>query len=639
MGPIAPCLSPVFNMCGICGFTGTPDETSLRKMTDSILHRGPDEDGFYSDGQINLGMRRLSIIDLSGGHQPIHNEDKSVWTVFNGEIYNFQELRRELVEKGHSFYTDHSDTEAIVHLYEEYGNTFAHKINGMFAIALWDKKLERLLLIRDRMGVKPLFYACINNSLVFGSEIKAILEHPAYKRGVNHEGLYHYFTFKNIPAPLTAFEGIYTLLPGEMLISADGNITKERWWKIMFNEDEQMEEVYAKDRIFSLLEDATRLRMISDVPFGAYLSGGVDSSAIVALMTRFTDKPVKTFSLGYEDELKNKEADLYYARKVSAAYKTEHYEYIMSYRELLEDIEDVLGAFDQPFSGTISTFFLSKLIRKHVKVALSGDGADELFGSYLSHRTARPMHHYSRLKAEVKAKVKTEAEVKAAADRGLFAPCDLKFLEELYDKSGGDEVNWRYSQYLFSDAEKNRLLSDQFKSSIDGMASLSVVRKSFIGLTSKDPLNRILEMEWNTQLPDQVLAFVDFLSMAHSVEIRSPFLDYRLVEFAATVPGSMKIRDGNFKDILKKAVAPLLPEGITTRPKEGFVLPVFNWMLEKMRGYSMDMLSERRLKKHGLLNITEVGEIINRYNSGDRNYAGRIWNLMMFQLWWERYFG
>lgn len=622
-------------MCGICGFTGAPDEISLRKMTDSILHRGPDEDGFYSDGRINLGMRRLSIIDLAGGHQPIHNEDKSIWTVFNGEIYNFLELRSELAEKGHSFYTDHSDTEAIVHLYEEYGEAFAHKINGMFAIALWDKKRDRLLLLRDRMGVKPLFYAYVNNTLLFGSEIKTILEHPAYKRGINPEALYHYFTFKNIPAPLTAFEGIHSLLPGERLIYSRGNITKERWWKIRFNENEDSDEAEVKVKILSLLEDATRLRMISDVPFGAYLSGGVDSSAVVALMTRFTDKPVKTFSLGYEDELKNKEADLYYARKVSAAYKTEHHEYIMSYRELLEDIEAVIGAFDQPFSGTISTFFLSKLIREHVKVALSGDGADELFGSYLSHRAARPMHHYSRLKAEGR----TEAELKAEAEKGLFAPCDMKFLEELYDKSGGAEASWRYSLYLFSDAEKSGLLSDQFKAYAGGADSLSVVRKSFGGLTSKDPLNRMLEMEWNTQLPDQVLAFVDFLSMAHSVEIRSPFLDYRLVEFAATIPGDLKIRNGNVKDILKKAVGPLLPEGITTRPKEGFVLPVFDWMLEKMKAYSMDMLSEKRLKRHGLLQIRTVKDIINKYNAGDRSYAGRIWNLMMFQLWWERYFG
>lgn len=622
-------------MCGICGFTGKPDEVSLRSMTNSIRHRGPDEDGFYSDGKVNLGIRRLSIIDVDTGHQPIHNEDKSIWTVFNGEIYNFQELRKDLEAKGHKFYTDHSDTEVIVHLYEEYGNNFLHKINGMFGITLWDKREDKLLLARDRMGVKPLFYAQANSAFIFGSEIKAILAHPMYSRDINYEALYHYFTFKNIPAPMTVFNGVYSILPGEMLTFSNDKISKNRWWKIKFCESERYDEVYVKEKILSLLEDATRLRMISDVPFGAYLSGGVDSSSVVALMTRFSDKPIKTFSLGYEDELKNKEADLYYARKVSQAYKTEHYEYIMSHKELTDDIENVIGAFDQPFSGTISTFFLTKLIKKHVKVALSGDGADELFGSYLSHRVAQPMFHFKRLYDKVKDSSITEDE------RGLFKPCDIKFLEELFNKSDGDEIRWRCNLYLFSDIEKSSLLSDNFRNQLSNndTDSFSLVKRNFDELTASNPLNRILEMEWNTQLPDQVLAFVDFLSMAHSVEIRSPFLDYRLVEFAATIPGSMKIKEGNVKDILKKTVEPLLPEGITKRPKEGFVLPVFDWMMEKLKEYSFDMLSENRLKKHNLLNSDTVQDILQKYHAGNRSYAAKVWNLMMFQIWWEEYFG
>ncbi len=620
-------------MCGICGFTGVPDKTIISRMTNSIIHRGPDEEGFYTDGKVNLGIRRLSIIDVNTGHQPIHNEDKSIWTVFNGEIYNFQELRKDLEAKGHKFYTDHSDTEVIVHLYEEYGNNFLHKINGMFGIALWDKREDKLLLARDRMGVKPLFYAQANSAFIFGSEIKAILAHPMYSRDINYEALYHYFTLKNIPAPMTAFNGIYSVLPGEMLTFSNDKISKDRWWKIKFCESERYDEVYVKEKILSLLEDATRLRMISDVPFGAYLSGGVDSSSIVALMTKFSDKPVKTFSLGYEDELKNKEADLYYARKISETYKTDHYEYIMSHKELTDDIEDVIGAFDQPFSGTISTFFLTKLIKKHIKVALSGDGADELFGSYLSHRVAQPIFHFKRLYDKVKDSSITEEE------RRLFKPCDIKFLEELFNKSDGDEIRWRYGLYLFSDKEKREFLSDNFLSKIDNASSYSLVAYNFDSLTAKNPLNRILEMEWNTQLPDQVLAFVDFLSMAHSVEIRSPFLDYRLVEFMATIPGSMKIKNGNVKDILKKSVEGLLPDGITKRSKEGFVLPVFDWMVEKMKDYSKNMLSHERLKKHGLFNANTVENILEGYYSGNRNNAGKLWNLMMFQVWWEKYFG
>jgi asparagine synthase (glutamine-hydrolysing) len=619
-------------MCGICGFTGKKNEAVLRRMAESIIHRGPDEDGFYSDGEINLGIRRLSIIDVETGHQPVHNEDQTIWTVFNGEIYNFKELRKELEEKGHNFYTDHSDTELIVHLYEDLGNDFTHKLNGMFAIALWDKRKKKLFLIRDRMGVKPLFYTMVNNHLVFGSEIKAILAYPDYCRDMNTDAIYHYFTFKNIPAPLTAFKGVYSLLPGEILTFSDAQLSKQRWWKIRFNENQGYDEVDLKEELLALLEDATRLRMRSDVPFGAYLSGGVDSSTIVALMTRFSDKPILTFSLGYEDEFKNKETDLFYARKVSEAFKTEHYEYVMSYKELVEEIENVIGAFDQPFSGTISTYFLTKLIAKHVKVALSGDAADELFGSYLSHRVAQPMFHFPRLYGKLKNNALTEKE------RDLLKPCDVGFLDDLYRRSGGDEVKWRYLLGVFTDEEKAQLLTEDFKAKLNHTSSFRLFEEYFKNTTSKDPLNRMLEMEWNTQLPDQVLAFVDFLSMAHSVEIRSPFLDYRLVEFVATIPGDMKIRNGNVKDILKKTVEPLIPHGITNRPKEGFVLPIFDWMVEKLKDYSVDVLSEKRLKKHHLLNTKVVKNILDDYYSGNKSVAGKVWNLMMFQVWWERYF-
>lgn len=620
-------------MCGICGFTGKKDEHVVKEMARTIKHRGPDDKGFYFDGLVNLGVSRLSIVDIEGGRQPISNEDGSVWVVFNGEIYNHVELRQQISEKGHTFMTNHSDTEVIVHLYEEYGTDFVHKMNGMFAIALWDKKNESLFLIRDRMGVKPLFYAYINGTLIFGSEIKAILAHPAYSRMISYEAVYHYFSLKNIPSPMTAFKDIYSLLPGEIIVCSKNKLSKHRWWRIKFSENNSLDEEYIKGNILYLLNDATAFRMRSDVPVGAYLSGGVDSSSVVALMARHTDKTIKTFSLGYEDELKNKEADLYYARKVSEAYKTEHHEYIMSYKELIDDIGNVIAAFDQPFSGTISTYFLTKLISKHVKVALSGDGADELFGSYFSHRVAQPIFHFKRFYDKAVAGVLTEDE------KRLFAPCDISFLKSIYDKSEGDEVLWRYSLYLFSDIDKENLLSGHFKSHLNGTSSLSVVKKYFDGLTAKNPLNRILEMEWNTQLPDQCLAFVDFLSMAHSVEIRSPFLDYRLVIFVATIPGNMKIKDGNIKDILKKTVEPLLPEGITKRPKEGFVLPVFDWMEEKIRDYSMDMLSEGRLKKHGLLNVDTVKGILQGYHAGNRSYAGKVWNLIMFQLWWEKYFG
>jgi asparagine synthase (glutamine-hydrolysing) len=619
-------------MCGICGFTGKTNPFILRKMTDSIIHRGPDEVGFYSNDKVNLGIRRLSIIDIKTGHQPIHNEDKTIWLVFNGEIYNFIELRHDLEKKGHVFYTDHSDSEVLIHLYEEHGDDFVHKLNGMFAISLWDNRSEKLLLIRDRMGVKPFFYSQVNGEIIFASEIKAILANPNYKKVPDYDALAHYFTFKHIPSPLTSFKGIFSVLPGEMVIYKKGNIEKKRYWKSIFSENYNLDETTVTRSLFSFLEDSVRLRMRSDVPFGVYLSGGVDSSSIAALMTKFSNKPIKTFSLGYEGELKNKEADLYYARKISGLCKTEHHEYIMSHNELIQDIGDVIGAFDQPFSGTISTYFLSKLIKKHVKVALSGDGADELFGSYLSHRVSRPMYHFTKLQDRVKQNTLKEE------DKKLFLPCDINFLEALYKKSGGDEVKWRYSLYLFSDTEKKSLFTDKFKRNLKGSDSFMYIKGLFNNLTANDPLNRILEAEWSSQFPDEVLSFVDSLSMAHSVEIRSPFLDYRLVEFVSTIPGNMKIKEGTVKYILKKAVENILPEEITARPKEGFVLPIFDWMAEKLKGYAMEILSDKRLDSHGLLDKEYVKDILRSYYSGDKNNAAKIWNLMMFQIWWEKYF-
>lgn len=621
-------------MCGICGFTGQRKDQSIYSMTQAIFHRGPDEDGFYSDEQVSLGMRRLSIIDLLSGKQPVHNEDNSIWLVFNGEIYNFEPLRKLLLDKGHRFYTHHSDTETIVHLYEEYGLEFVHKLNGMFAIALWDKKNEQLVLIRDRMGVKPLFYSEINSNLVFASEIKSILCYPGYHREMNKQAIYHYFSFKNIPAPFTAFKGIHSLLPGELLVWKNGQIRKEKYWQIAYPEDKQIDETETRDTILSLLEDAVRIRMISDVPFGAYLSGGVDSSAVVALMNKYLNNPVKTFSLGYEDEMENKAADLYFARSVSKKFNTDHYEYIMSYREVPEEIDKVIKSFDQPFSGTISTYFLSKLISRHVKVALSGDGADELFGSYLAHRLAQPMYHFSALYPKYKDGRLT------GQDMELLQPFnnDLAYLERLYLASGGDDIRWRCQLLTFSDKAKENLLSPDFIGQDFDSSSEDNMAKYFKQLNTSDPLNRILGVDWNSLLPDQVLAFVDFLSMAHSVEVRSPFLDYRLVEFVGTIPGRLKIKDGNVKDILKKTVEPILPEGITRRPKEGFVLPVFDWLNGPLRGYSQHVLSEKRMNAHGIWNQSTVLDLLSRFLAGDKTLVAQIWNLMMFQLWWEQFF-
>jgi len=620
-------------MCGISGFTGKPDQSVLEKMSRVLHRRGPDEEGFYSNGRINLGFQRLSILDLAKGNQPIHNEDKTLWSVLNGEIYNYADLRQTLIQNGHRLYTEHADSELIVHLYEMYGKDFIHKMNGMFAFALWDDQEKKLILSRDRMGVKPLFYAEIEGEIVFSSEIKGILNYPKYSPSPNFEALYHYFSFKNIPAPLTAFKGIYSLLPGETIQFSKGKIEKERWWTLKFEDSEDLDESRFEKEILNLLEDSVRLRMQCDVPFGACLSGGLDSSLVVGLMTRFTSKPISTFALGYEDGLKNKDADIFSARKVSKFFNTEHHEYFMSSKELVEDIDNVINAFDQPFSGTISTYFLSKLIKKHVKVALTGDGSDEQFGSYLSHRLAQPMFYLPRLLNKIQNGINLTKE-----EENQLKPCDIDFLVDLYERSGEGEVAWRCNLYLQTDQDKQKLLTSNFLEKIHGAETKALVEGHFSSLTAKDPLNRILEMEWKTQLPDQILAFVDSLSMAHSVEMRSPFLDYRFVEYAASIPGGFKIRNGRVKSILKQAALSVLPEEIVDRPKEGFVLPVFDWMTQQMKDYNMDMLSAKQLKKHNFFDEKQIELLLKDYYSGNKANAGKIWNLMMFQVWWNNFF-
>ncbi|MDA8232960.1 MAG: asparagine synthase (glutamine-hydrolyzing) [Magnetospirillum sp.] len=617
-------------MCGICGFTGAHDRRLLQRMADAIVHRGPDDAGYWEGEGISLAMRRLSIVDLDGGQQPVFNEDGTIAVVFNGEIYNHPELREELQKKGHRFRTHHSDTEVLVHAYEEYGDDFLHKLNGMFAIALWDGRRRRLFLARDRMGIKPLYFSFAQGNLAFASEIKSLLPHPAVRRTPNFGALYHYFSFKNIPAPWSAYEGIEQLGPGERLIFAGTTLDRSFWWRFQMAEKASLSEEEAAPHIRDLLEDSVRLRMRADVPFGAYLSGGVDSSSVVALMSRLGAHNVKTFALVYEDDFKNKTADREYAKLVSDIYGTEHYEHVLTWNEVAKSLPDVLNAFDEPFSGVTSTFFLTALIARHVKVALSGDGADELFGSYLSHRLAQPLHNFAALSGRL--------DRLTAAERAFLAPYGdkLEYLRDIWRR--GTETQRRASLYLWTDEAKATLLSDKMLALAKGQSTGELIHGLYDEAGTSDPLNRALFCDVKTLLPDQVLAFVDRLSMAHSVEVRPPFLDYRLVEFAASLPGGMKIKNGRNKHVLKEAVKDLLPANVIDRPKEGFVLPIDAWLLDKMRNLVETVLGEERLQSHGLLRVEAVKTILREHYSGAANHGSRIWNLMMFQLWWDRQF-
>ncbi len=619
-------------MCGITGFAGKNyNRALLKKMNDSLIHRGPDEAGFYLGEGIGLAMRRLSIIDVKSGHQPIANEDGTIRTIFNGEIYNFIELREELIKKGHRFRTDHSDTEVIVHAYEEYGENFVQKLNGMFAIAVWDEPKKKLLLYRDRIGEKPLYFWQTQNQIFFASEIKGILTLPFFTRKVNEKALFYYLSLKHAPREHSFFKGIQSLDPGEKLVFEKAKIKRSLYWEIDAAHPLRISEEEAAGELLRLLKSSVKYRMVSDVPLGAYLSGGVDSSAVVGLMSKLVKKPVETFSLTYADNLPNKAQDELWAGRMAKKFHTKHRIYRMRAKEFQLDFENIVGAFDEPFGGTISTFFLSKLIRRHVTVAVSGDGADELFGSYKAHRLAYPMMHLNRL-----LKKGADPHRLTSAQKKLLAPFDNQ-IDYLLTIRSQNPSGWHSSLGVFLDSEKNSLLNSEIKKSLRNESILNYFQNAYKRTHSDDALNQVLQIECQNLLPDQVLTFVDRLSMAHSIEVRPPFLDHRLIEFAFRLPGRMKIKQGINKYILKKAVSGLLPSQLLHRPKEGFILPYHFWMQEYMCDKIKRLLSPKALAEHGYFNPAYVSQLLAGYQGGDLSQSNKVYLLLMFQVWWKKY--
>lgn len=593
-------------------------------MLECLRHRGPDDEGVYADGAANLGMTRLSIIDLAGGHQPIANEDDTVWAVFNGEIYNYVELRKELEDKGHRFRTS-SDTETIVHGFEEYGVEFAHRLNGMFSIAIWDTRTQTLLLYRDRFGVKPLFYASLPDGVVFASEIKAVLWHPRVGTELDFAALSHFFALRNIPAPHTVYRHVRALLPGNMLTwNQERGAEVSRWYELptatTWNDEDEDELV---ERIDDVLRDSVRVRLRSDVRSGAYLSGGIDSSTIVAIMSGYSHAPVKTFTLGFADSPQDKR-DLHFARSVAERYATEHHECMMSWRDLRDELPAIVRHLDQPFAGVLSSFWLSRFMQQHVTVALSGDGADELFGSYAHHRLVWPIAAVRRAREEGHSP--SDIHLGSFAGRG-----DL-----VAELSQHPPWVWRLRYGAFTEQEKQTLLSERGRE-LFGPYSTSAFLKEFYGNCDApaDDLNKMLYLDTQTLLPNEVLYFNDMLSMAHSMEVRTPFLDVRLVELAFSIPGSLKIRDGQLKYVLRRVAARYVPPEILERPKEGFVLPNNTWLRGAMSGLLEEVLSPERLELHGFVSADHVRSLTAAFLRGDDALTFRLWTLIVFQLWYE----
>jgi len=619
-------------MCGICGFydyktRDRADRHVLDDMLNVIRHRGPDDCGEYLDQDVALGMRRLSIIDLSGGKQPISNEDGTIVTVFNGEIYNFHALREQLSSRGHALRTA-SDTEVIVHLYEDFGEDCVQHLRGMFGFALWDARRRRLLVTRDRLGIKPLYFAVSGGRLIFGSEIKAILQHPAAQVHLNIEGLSKFLSLKYVPAPQTMFEGVYALPPGCSL-SCDGNGIKiRRYWDVSFTNPgtgERSEESYA-EQLDALLRECVKLHLVSDVPFGAFLSGGLDSSTIVALMSQFLNEPVKTYSVGFQGDAEAF-SELPYARMVAKKYETDHHEVFIRPHDLINLSEKVVWHLDQPVAdeACLANYMVAELASRQVKMVLTGEGGDELFAGYARYAGERLSPLFQHLPRAAKS-------VALAASGRL--PGLRRQKVALYALCQPDEVNRLVNWFpLFNSEAKQALLSEDVKQYVNGGDASAVFAEHLARTDATGPLNRMLYVDTKLWLPDDLLARGDKMSMAASLEARVPLLDHQLVEFAASLPQHLKVKGLTRKYLLRKVGQTLLPPEIIRRKKKGFPMPVSLWFRKEARSFLRDVLSPSALQRRGLFNAAFVEKLLSEHENGFADHGSLLWGLLSIELW------
>lgn len=621
-------------MCGIAGiaegdYQALVSTADIHRMCEAIIYRGPDDEGIYLDGPVGLGMRRLSIIDVAGGHQPIHNEDRTVWVVCNGEIYNFLDLKKELEANGHRFYT-HSDTEVIVHAYESYGSKFVNRLRGMFAIALYDTRNGKLLLGRDRLGKKPLHYAFENGRLYFGSEIKSLLAVAPQLAKVNPEALGQFFYYGYIPDPLTVFAPIRRLPPGHYLEFKNNTIDLQRYWDTPEFATCKLSEVECLEQLDETLQEAVRIRLMSEVPLGALLSGGVDSSIVVATMTKISTRPVKTFSIGFSnqdfDETK-------YARSVALQFGTDHHELIVD-ANLWETTEKLSALIDEPFadSSVIPTYHVSRMAREHVTVVLSGDGGDELFAGYDNYAVNYERRHLDLLPKWV------------APNFHSFIypnfPPKLRTRRFVYNFVLGSRDRYINSKALLPwyDSEHTILTSEFINSIKSCQPPEAVMRHYYDDAPASDIVSRMQYVDMKTYLPADVLTKVDRMSMACSLEVRCPLLDHKFVELATTFPLSMKLRKGTQKYLLRRLAEQMgVPRNTLFRPKQGFALPLKHWMRAELRDEITVLLLEPRTLQRGYFRKEAIQKILREHHAGDRDHSNTIWQLLTFELWHRNY--
>lgn len=629
-------------MCGITGWASLdphkpPSEGAnelLHAMCERLVHRGPDSEGLLTTTGVALGMRRLAIIDLVTGEQPVFNEDRSVAVVLNGEIYNYRELRQQLEQRGHSFHSA-SDTEVLPHLYEEYDQRMVEHLNGMFAFALWDTKARRLLIARDRFGEKPLYWGIFDQTLIFASEPKALLAHPLVRPALNLEALRQYLSFDYIPAPLSIYEGINKLPAAHLLILENGKVTIEPYWAPSYRKPQTLpDEREAAQHLLDLLADSVRMRLVSDVPLGVLLSGGVDSSTIAALAVRASAEPVKTFSISFAESSFDESS---YARGVAKFLGTDHHEERLSANLAANLVGEIGSWMDEPFSdpSLVPTYLLSRFTRKHVTVALGGDGGDELFAGYPMYRGHAWAELYNRFPAWVRSGL-IEPAVRLLPKKTKNLSFDYKALRFVtgskYDVVARHHI-WFGS---FTPDEQQRLLTKQVLTATDSDIYRHA-REMREQCDAVDLIETLQHLDTRLYLAEDILTKVDRASMAVSLEVRAPFLDPRVAEFAATLPLNYKLRGGKTKYILKRAVADLVPPFVTRRSKKGFGVPVAEWLKGKLRPLARDLLSPERMRRAGLFNADFVSRLQDEHERGIANHRKLLWTLLMFELWHESF--
>jgi asparagine synthase (glutamine-hydrolysing) len=624
-------------MCGIVGIVENTDsqvnQALVSRMCDAISHRGPDDDGFYFSEGVGLGMRRLSIIDVKGGQQPIHNQDRTAWIVFNGEIYNYLELRDKLEELGHTFYTN-SDTEAVVHAYDQYGADCPKHLRGMFAFAIWDERTRELFLARDRVGKKPLLYSQVNGKLIFGSEFSALLLHPDIGRDIDVEAIHHYLSFMCVPAPSTAYRAIRKLEPGHTLSWRKGEIRIEQYWQPDFSKKLDISEAEAGERAIEILRDSVKVRLMSEVPLGAFLSGGIDSSAVVALMSQESSEPVKTFSIGFEEQ---DFSELHHARRVAEHVGADHHEFIVR-PDALEVLPLLVEHYGEPYadSSAIPTYYVARETRKHVTVALNGDGGDEAFAGYERYAAMRLAEKYHRIPAVLR-----DSFVQQAI--GLIASSETKRsrvrdVKRFLDAASLPKVE-RYLRWVsvFDTAAKQDLYSANFLHETQSIRAADILTPWFARANGAGIVDASLLADLHTYLPNDLLVKVDIATMAVSLEARSPFLDHHLIEFAASLPEKFKLRGMTTKYLLKRMLKKLLPAENLDRRKMGFGVPIGHWFRGKLQPFLREtVLSEKALNR-GLFRPEAVRQLVDLHTRGERDNSHRLWTLLMLELWFERF--